>query len=84
MSLVLDGSAAVLINDSEAARLLGISRSMFRKQVAAGQVPQSIKIGRCRRWRREEVRDWARAGCPPRDQWSWPTTAADHDRTDHS
>lgn len=61
-----------LLNDVEAAAALGISRSMFRKQVSRGLAPKPLKIGRCSRWRAAELAAWIRAGCPPMNSWAWP------------
>lgn len=43
----------MLVNVSEAAKLLAISESTFRRHVASA-IP-SVKIGRLRRWRKEDL-----------------------------
>ena len=60
-----------LLGDArESARLLGISRTTFFSQLAAGRIgPRPIRIGRCLRFSREEIQRWCAAGCPPRNQW---------------
>lgn len=44
----------LLVNDGEASRLLGISRSKFHLLVAAGRIPR-LKIGRAARYRRADL-----------------------------
>ena len=45
---------ALLLNDQEASRLLGISRSRFHVLVANGHIPR-LKIGRSARYRRVDL-----------------------------
>jgi excisionase family DNA binding protein len=45
---------ALLVNDGEASRLLGIGRSKFHLLVAAGCIPR-LKIGRAARYRRADL-----------------------------
>jgi excisionase family DNA binding protein len=45
---------ALLVNDLEASRLLGISRSKFHLLVAEGRIPR-LKIGRSARYRRADI-----------------------------
>lgn len=60
-----------LLTAAQAAHLLQIGqRSLWRKD-ASGQVPQAIRIGKSKRWRRRELIDWIRQGCPPRHRWRW-------------
>jgi predicted DNA-binding transcriptional regulator AlpA len=44
----------LLINDVEASRLLGISRSKFHLLVGSGAF-RRVKIGRCARYRRADI-----------------------------
>lgn len=44
----------LLVNDAEASRLLGISRSKFHLLVAAGRIPR-LKIDRAARYRRADL-----------------------------
>lgn len=56
---------------ADAARLLGISRSMLFKMHSAGKVPMPVYLTpRCPRWRRAELLDWLAAGCPDRLTWT--------------
>ena len=65
----MDTSTQALLTDVEAAALCGMSRSGWRGADAAGRIPRSLHIGRCCRWRAEEIRKWIDAGCPPRAKW---------------
>jgi predicted DNA-binding transcriptional regulator AlpA len=42
--------AAVFVNDQEAAALLRISKSHFRRLVGKGELPQGRRLGRRRIW----------------------------------
>ncbi len=61
---------ALLMRDTEAATLCGMSRSGWRKAHSAGRTPAPVRIGRACRWRRDELTAWVAAGCPPRDRWT--------------
>lgn len=53
-----------------AAHLCGVSRSTWLRQLAMDRIPRPIRLGRRVFWRREELIEWIRAGCPqPRDRW---------------
>lgn len=64
-----DDQLPLLLNAAEAAALLGIGRSTFLRYDLTGIVPRGAKLGRVRRWPREELVAWTRAGCPPRVKW---------------
>ena len=59
----------LLLRAGEAARMCGLSRSTWYKNVAAGEVPAPVKIAGAVRWRRSELVEWIEAGCPPRVMW---------------
>ena len=59
----------LLVGVTEAARLLGISRSTFYGLDAAGQIPVGVRLGRRRLWSVAELGDWVDAGCPARERW---------------
>lgn len=59
----------LLVADKEAAALLSLGRSTFWREVAAGRLPQPIKIGGATRWRLADLR---RCVEPPANS---PTTA---------
>jgi len=59
-----------LVDAEEAAAVCGVSRSHFLAMDKSGRLgPRAIKLGRSSRWSADELRDWARAGCPPRIEW---------------
>jgi excisionase family DNA binding protein len=69
---------SLLVNDREASRLLGVSRSAFYSLVARGAIPR-IKIGRSARYRRTDLvtfteRLAAASGVPPPPQIEKPPT----------
>lgn len=64
-------AAARLVTAAEAAEVCGISRSTWWARHADGSIPLPVRIGRCTRWRRQELLDWIRAGCPARRIWTW-------------
>ncbi|MEO1775657.1 MAG: helix-turn-helix domain-containing protein [Pseudomonadota bacterium] len=45
----------ILLADTEAARLLGMSRATLWRRVGEGSLPQPIRMGRLTRWRRDEL-----------------------------
>lgn len=63
--------ANALWNDVTLGTLLGISRSMVHKLNSAGKLPAPVRLGRCLRWRADEIAAWVAAGCPSRADWSW-------------
>ena len=74
---ISDGSAtppapeSLLVDAAQAAALLGVSRNMVWKLNATGRLPIPVRLGRCVRWRRNELVDWINADCPARDRWLW-------------
>jgi predicted DNA-binding transcriptional regulator AlpA len=57
---------ALLIEASEFARLLSVSKATFARMKAAGRLPRHVQLSRgCHRWNAVEARDWINAGCPP-------------------
>jgi predicted DNA-binding transcriptional regulator AlpA len=59
----------LLLSDVQAAALCGCSRSHWHVLAAAGKIPPSIKLGRKRLWRRQEIESWILAGCPDSATW---------------
>jgi predicted DNA-binding transcriptional regulator AlpA len=53
-----------------AARLCGVSRSLWFSMDSAAQIPMGCRLGRRRVWPLDELKDWLRAGCPSRDRWA--------------
>ena len=72
-----DDMPALLLDAAAAARLLGISRSTLYCLDERGGIPRGVHLGRMRRWRREELLAWVRAGCPPRVRWEQLTTVTE-------
>lgn len=60
-----------LVTALEAAQILGIGTRTLWRRDASGGLPQAVRIGRCKRWRRAELMDWIKEGCPPRHRWVW-------------
>jgi len=60
---------ALLIPDTAAAALLGISRAHLHRLRAAGKFPEAIRLGRALRFDRQELIDWAGARCPDMATW---------------
>lgn len=69
-SLLLAPVEPLAVDSGQAARLLGLSRSMFYKMAEAGQIgPMGRRLGKCVRYSVAELRAWAAAGMPPRHEW---------------
>ena len=62
---------AALITASELAATLHVGRSTVHELGRSGRLPPGISLGRCRRWRRQEILDWIERGCPPANRWTW-------------
>lgn len=60
-SLVKEGIALKLICQSEAARLLGVSRVTLLKWRRKNMAPECIKQGKRRYFTREMIESWIRA-----------------------
>ncbi len=50
--------ASPKLNQTDAAKALGVSVSHFKRMVAGYQCPQPIHIGTARRWLESELEDW--------------------------
>jgi hypothetical protein len=57
------------IRAEEIAPLCRVSVRTWRAWDAAGFIPNPIRIGRTKLWKREEFYAWCAAGCPTRDVW---------------
>lgn len=53
-----------LLKDSEVARRLGVSRRQVWKLLAAGKLPEPVRVGGSVRWREADIDAWIEAGCP--------------------
>jgi excisionase family DNA binding protein len=68
-STPLQKDVDILVTVDEAAEICKMSRSTFYKLRAAGKTPRCVKLGALTRWRRQELLDWIKAGCPTREKW---------------
>jgi excisionase family DNA binding protein len=59
----------LLVPDTVAAALLGISRASLHRLRAAGRMPVPLKLGKSCRWRRDELERWVAAGAPTLAMW---------------
>jgi excisionase family DNA binding protein len=59
----------LLLPDTEAAALLGISRAHLHRLRAAGKFIESIRLGRKLLFDREELVAWKDARCPALANW---------------
>lgn len=58
-----------LLTSTDAAELLGVSRSHFYRMHRAECVPPPVRLGGVVRWRLSELKDWIDAGMPDRPAW---------------
>jgi predicted DNA-binding transcriptional regulator AlpA len=66
-----------LVTREQAAHLLSISLVSLKRWSRSGRFgPSPIKLGRCSRYRRDELLAWANAGCPHRRDWKWTSGGA--------
>jgi predicted DNA-binding transcriptional regulator AlpA len=69
-------AARLLIPDTVAAGLAGISRAHWQRLRVAEKLPPSIRLGRKVLWRRAEVIGWISCGCPDARTWAAMQAAA--------
>ena len=58
-----------LLNASALARCLSVSVRQAHRMNRAGLVPTPLRIGRCVRWRSDEISRWLQCGAPSRERW---------------
>jgi predicted DNA-binding transcriptional regulator AlpA len=75
-SKLAEPPAPLLIPDTAAAALAGVSRAHWHRLRAAGKLPPSIRLGRKVLWRRLEIEAWIAAGCPDSPTWAAMTAAS--------
>ena len=61
-------NAELLDVRSVAVLLGGCSTRHIYRLADAGRMPNAVKLGTLARWRRSELEDWIRAGCPSGDR----------------
>ncbi len=59
----------LLVGAKRAAVLCGKSLRTWRAWDAAGWIPRPVRLGRSTLWRLDELKAWAAAGCPRREEW---------------
>ena len=66
---VPEGTGRALWAARDVGEQLGVSvRTVFRL-AASGGLPDAVRVGQRRRWRRAEMLRWIEAGLPARDDW---------------
>jgi predicted DNA-binding transcriptional regulator AlpA len=63
-----------LLNARGVAELLSISRTRLFELRKSRYLPSPIELDGSVRWRRSELIDWVRAGCPYAGDWTWRPT----------
>jgi predicted DNA-binding transcriptional regulator AlpA len=66
-----------LIDHATLANMLSVSPRKLDQLLSSGRVPKPLRLGRARRWRRDEITKWIDAGCPPVSTWQVRRNAAD-------
>ena len=59
-----ESSDAQLLKIGDVCELLKISKRSVWRLISAGQFLPPIRVGRSVRWRRAEVEEWVKKGCP--------------------
>ena len=65
----LDAQQAEALDAAQAAALCNVSRAKWYGLDASGRIPEGVTIGNQRRWLRDELIAWLRAGAPARSTW---------------
>ena len=65
-----DALDALLIPDTAAATIAGVSRATWQRLRSAGKLPPAIRLGRKDLWRRSEIVEWIEAACPDGRTWA--------------
>jgi prophage regulatory protein len=59
----------LLVGARELAAMTGKSVRSIWRDLAAGRLPNPVRLGGAVRWRRDEILAWISAGCPTRQTW---------------
>jgi len=60
----------LLLCASDAAKLIGVGRTLFYQMHSTGQLgPMAIQFGKRRLWRVTDLKKWVADNCPSRDDW---------------
>ena len=58
-----------LVGVKGVASLLNISETSVRRLDLSGRIPQAIRIGKSKKWRLLELKEWINESCPSRLKW---------------
>ena len=61
--------APALLSANEAAKLLGIGRSLFYSLRSEGKLPRPRQLGGRVLWQKAELEKWIDHGCPSQQKW---------------
>ncbi|MEM7518372.1 MAG: helix-turn-helix domain-containing protein [Planctomycetota bacterium] len=68
MSSKDENDSQLLVTPQQVADLLQVStRSLWRLR-DAGKLPPPVKLGASVRWRRDEIEQWVKNGCPSKER----------------
>lgn len=62
-----------LLDLRDVARVCQLSARHVLRMVAAGRMPEPLRIGRCARWSRQTIQQWITTGCPTTQSSSIPS-----------
>ncbi|MEO2017433.1 MAG: helix-turn-helix domain-containing protein [Fuerstiella sp.] len=62
------GEEPWLLSASDVAALLAVNKRTIWRWDSAGVLPAPVRISGTTRWKRADVEEWVRAGCPPQQQ----------------
>lgn len=58
-----------LLSRRTSCAIAGVSVRTWSRLEAAGKIPAPTRVGKAKRWRAQELKDWIDAGCPDRARW---------------
>ena len=73
----INEAAQVFVTAKEIAKMLGVSRRTIWRWDTCEKVPEPIRIGKAVRWRRHDIEEWVKDGCPPRQPRTKSTRGGD-------
>jgi len=62
-------SEPLLWNAKTLAAALSIGERTLWRLDAMGKVPRAVRLGKSKRWKRQEILEWIEMGCPDRREW---------------
>lgn len=57
-----DSQSVSLLTVKEISQMMGISTRTLHRWNVSGQMPSSVKIGGCVRWKKREIESWIESG----------------------